>query len=140
MLGIPPTLARARIPIFFGKEGFGVQKPPFPLGLEEGVFRPKTPFFYKGTQEKGGFFDRKLSFPARARARGNGRVWTPKPSFPGNGGSGLGSGESQPNAVSCDKILLRATAITTWRVLLFWQRDGHSGGLIKGDILKGGGP
>ena len=30
---------------FPGKEGFGVQKPPFPLVLEKGVFCQKSPFF-----------------------------------------------------------------------------------------------
>ena len=34
---------------FPGKEGFGVQKPPFPLGLEKGVFcQKKSPFFLQG--------------------------------------------------------------------------------------------
>ena len=57
---------------FSGKEGFGVQKFPFPLSLEKGVFGQKSPLFCKGTQRKWGFLDQKLPFPARVRAEGNG--------------------------------------------------------------------
>ena len=49
---------------FPGKEGFGVQKPPFPSpshGPENGV--EKSPFPLCSLAEKRGFFDRKLPFP-----------------------------------------------------------------------------
>ena len=36
----------------------------------KGSFLSKCPFFYKGTQGKWGFFDRKLPFPGRMRASG----------------------------------------------------------------------
>ena len=95
-MGFPRPQTRARIPISW-KEGFGVQKTPFGLVLEKGVFCQKIPFFCKGTHGKWGFLDPKLPFPAFVRATGNGGFWTPKQSFPGNGDSGLclGSGESQ---------------------------------------------
>ena len=51
---------------FPGKEGFGVQKPQFPLkGWEKGVFGPKIQFSVCSLVEKRGFFDRKLPFPKR---------------------------------------------------------------------------
>ena len=82
---------------FSGKEGFGVQKTHFPSFWKREFSHKKSLFLYKGTHKKWGFLDRKLPFPAFVRARGNGGLWTPKPSFPGNGDSGpcLGSGESQ---------------------------------------------
>ena len=48
-----------------GKEGCGVQKPPFPLVLEEGVFCQKIPFFLQGNTAKMGFLTEKSDFPAR---------------------------------------------------------------------------
>ena len=81
---------------FLEKRVSGSKNPHFPSWKREFSVK-KSPFFYKGTQGKWGFFDRKLPFPGRVRARGNGGFWTPKPSFPLNGDSGpcLGSGESQ---------------------------------------------
>ena len=51
---------------FPGKEGFGVQKLPFPLVLEKEFSVEKIPFFfYKGTHRKWGFFWTENSlFPA----------------------------------------------------------------------------
>ena len=84
---------------FSGKEGFGVQKFPFPLSLEKGVFGQKSPFFCKGTQRKWAFLDQKLPFPARVRAEGNVGFGTPKPSFPENGDSGPVWGQGNRNTV-----------------------------------------
>ena len=41
---------------FPGKEGFGVQKPPFPLGLAKGVFCKKIPFFSTREHRENGDF------------------------------------------------------------------------------------
>ena len=77
---------------FPGKEGFGVQKPPFPLVKQKGVFCQKVPFFFKGLQGKWGFLDRSLC----VRAKGMGFLG-PKTLFSRKWGFGpcLGSGESQ---------------------------------------------
>ena len=68
--------------------------PRIPISWKRGFRGPKSPFFYKRTHRKWGFFGRKLPFPACVRATGNGGFRAPKPSFPGNGNSGpcLGSG------------------------------------------------
>ena len=83
---------------FPGKEGFGVQKPPFPLALTrpgKGSFLSKNPHFpCVPLEKKGGFFDRNSLF----QAEGKGGFLDPETLFSRSGDSGpcLVSGESQP--------------------------------------------
>ena len=62
-----------------GKEGFGVQKLPFPKAAEKGDLSQKIRISLQGSTRKMGIFRLKSPFSA---ALGNGSFWTPKPSFP----------------------------------------------------------
>ena len=78
---------------FPGKEGFGVQKPPFPLVLEKGVFcQKKILFFYKGTHREWGFLDRKLPFSNLCEGEGKWWFLDPKTLFSRKWGFGPLSG------------------------------------------------
>ena len=64
-----------------GKEGFGVEKPPFPPHPRIGCFELKNPHFYTGHhKENGGFFDSKPPFLGLGVAE----AWFTKPVFWGH--------------------------------------------------------
>ena len=64
-VAIPPTPDRAPNPHFLEKRVSGSKGPRFPSTWRKEFSVKNSPFFYKGTQGKWGFFDRKLPFPGR---------------------------------------------------------------------------
>ena len=59
----PPDPAQGSKPPKSGKEGFGVEKPPFPTAQEKGGLSQKNPIFSTGREGKWGFSTPKPSFP-----------------------------------------------------------------------------
>ena len=66
-----------------------------PISSKRSFLSKRIPFVLQGNTGKMRVFDRKLLFPGRVRARGNGGIWTPKPSFQKMGVRVSWDGESQ---------------------------------------------
>ena len=77
---------------FPGKEGFGVQKLPFPLVLEKGGFCQKIPFFLQGNTSKMGIFGPKTPFSGLCKGEGKWGFLDPETLFSRKWGFGPLSG------------------------------------------------